>query len=205
MALALVQWLVIILLAILVLGLLRRTTSVLEAAERQLSRPDLNVRGLQRGATVPAFVASSATGEPLPSSVLLEHAGVVLFLSSACAPCRRLAEELSRLEKPPAELPITVIVDQGWVRAGIPQIRGVTLAIQANHTVSDAFDSNATPHAFLVDAGGVVVDAIIPAEVKDLMDLAQMLESHGVYGKNPALAPTYIESTMSEPLVREGA
>lgn len=165
-------WVVVVLLALLVAGLLRRLSSILERAENtsDVHKP-IQITGLRPGAHVPEFTVESIDGHT--TSPLRELAGrsvVFLLLSSGCAPCRQLAHEIEQTQVSTYPIELYVVLDE-WEDWAPQPGSHMHVARQAGETASSALMSNAFPQAFLVDRQGDLLASVIPGSVNDLHDL----------------------------------
>src|SRR5487761_1176005 len=83
-------WILVIVLAGLLLGLLRRVEGILTRAESHAAAMFITPNfGLRAGEFVPAFMGQDADGRTVDSSEVLPEAPLVfLFVEQACRPCR---------------------------------------------------------------------------------------------------------------------
>lgn len=166
-------WAVVLIEGMLVLGTFRRVAVVLEAAEGRLRElPAPGPGGLPIGAAVPPFAASTANGSAFSDADLRGKISLVLFLSSGCPPCGVLADELSDAEAIPGTRLLVVLNDRSeCLELGLSS--ALPIAYQRNGEVSRAFQTTATPHAFLVDSRGVILASGTPNSRKALRDLVE--------------------------------
>lgn len=94
--------------AVLVLGLLRRLTLVLQDVENQLLSGD-RLGGVSIGGALPSFEVKNQMGGTAPSSDLLGGPGILLLVSQDCAPCESLVQEIADLGRSPTEVPLVAI------------------------------------------------------------------------------------------------
>jgi cytochrome oxidase Cu insertion factor (SCO1/SenC/PrrC family) len=89
-------WAIVILLALIVLGTLRRVIPLLESAEESLAagRASLGPGGLPVGARVPPFTAHSIGGSPFTELDLRDTTTVALFIGTSCPACEQLVDDL---------------------------------------------------------------------------------------------------------------
>jgi hypothetical protein len=158
----------------LVLGLLRRIVLVLDRAEARLREP-LHVQppGLAIGSTLPPFQGYDVEGNPFDQTELFGQPCLVVFLSPDCQPCRALAAELQAIEQGMPAI-FAVISDSPEGRAFAGRL-SVAIIYQADHEISYAFGTNATPHVFAIDERGVVVGAGTANDVRGLRDISANL------------------------------
>ena len=149
-ALMVALWLVVVFLAVILLGLIRRVNDLEDAARRA---------ALPR---VPRLV----TGRQLPDSenlTVAEWRGrklLLLFLSSGCGSCQRLADELRAAKcdeepSPLGELRLVLITDPG----GATRFAGLgasDIVTQTSSELTRAWGIPGTPYAVALDEDGVV-------------------------------------------------
>lgn len=170
-ALVLADTVLLLAVAVVLLGLLRRTTVALEAAGAQLAalKPPSAVGGLAEGARAPSLRLDTGRGV-LDVRDLLGAPVLYLLSSEECAPCRALADEL-RSAPPIAGATVVVVTDPGTAVDRYPV--EVLVAYQRHGEISTAFASNGTPHAVLVDEAGAIVANAVPRTVADLRQLVR--------------------------------
>jgi hypothetical protein len=180
-----ILWVLVLLLAALVLGVLRRVLPLLDHLEQAQSRT-AGEFGLPVGSALPAFEARDREGDAVTADGI-PRPGVVLFLDPECRPCQKLATEL-RSDGPNLDsVPLVLVApDTDAGRDLVPPNSPVLL--QSGHAISRAFQTSITPHAFLVDADGRLSDQAIPESIADLNLLAAKLARKGVLvtSANPA-------------------
>jgi AhpC/TSA family len=170
-------WLIVAVLALLVLGLLRRIAPILERTEAAVHSPT-SAPGLPPGNSLPAFDLTTADGKTMAAASLLGQPFVLFLVRSGCAPCRKLAEDVREAD---FELPVELLVvaDDGDGEADIGEWPSpATLVYQRDHEVSRALATFATPHAFAVDAYGTIVATGFP----DTLDRLQVLARKALEG-----------------------
>lgn len=172
------QAVVVVLLAAVMLGLLRRVLPTLARAEAILADSANGTpanAGLSPGSRVPHFAASGQDGTSLLSKDLLtDELSIVLFTSRDCEPCRVLNHELVHGGWP-LDSPLILVSSQGEQHPGRQPTGNVSVLVQNDaQQVSAAFGSNIFPHAFLVSAGHIVRGTAIPESVADLKSLLSM-------------------------------
>ncbi len=150
-------WVVVLLLVVLMLGLIRKVAT-LEAR-------------LALGEHEPSYVGGPGLGAPAPSvagrreltgAPDSEHGRVVLFLSSSCGACRRLAGELRPEDRQTApstwaarEFELVVVTDPNG-RQIYADLDVDAMVVQTGGELSRAWSVPATPFAVAVDSKGVV-------------------------------------------------
>ncbi len=175
-----VLWLIVLLTLVVVTGVVRRSISVIE--ELGSAPADLafgaEYGGIEPGTLEPDFAASDRAGRLLSRDDLGGEAHVVAFLSSACPPCARLANELHRASDV-RDLGLVVVLEDTDAARAIPFPEGVTVLHQHGRAVSEAFESRVTPHAFAVSPDGVVRSVAIPDGVSTLRQLLERAREGG--------------------------
>jgi methylamine dehydrogenase accessory protein MauD len=149
-----VQWVAIIALGAVVLGVLRQVTPHLE---RPPGPPAARIQdqGPAVGSRLPPFTGRDQDGEILNAVQLIGSPFVLLFLSGTCQPCVRLATEMSTAA--PGDLTAMVIAvadeaDLGTLR--LPAWSRVLAMSTAE--VAEVFSVRGRPFAVAVDADGIV-------------------------------------------------
>ncbi|HEX2050787.1 MAG TPA: hypothetical protein VHJ34_09175 [Actinomycetota bacterium] len=164
--------LVVVAVAVLTLGLLRRSAAVLEALEQRGAGGMPAPSGLAPGTRVPDFAGVDRSGAVVTRDELAYGARVFLFLTPTCAPCRSLAEELARRAPVHLGVPLVVVVQSAPDRdPGLPATIDA-LVFDPDGTVGRAFDVTGYPYAMAVDGDGVVTKGAVPGSVSDLRSLA---------------------------------
>jgi methylamine dehydrogenase accessory protein MauD len=142
----------VVVLSIIVLGLLRQVTPVLERAAGLVA--SLQNDGPPVGQRVPDFTATGADGEVTAES-LLGQPSVLLFLSVGCGPCEQLAVQLRGADLNELTGQLVVVTEPGG-----PQELGLPATLQVltepDGEVSHALSVNGTPLAVALDRDGIV-------------------------------------------------
>lgn len=176
-----VTWAVVAVLAVLVLGLLRRITGVLELAESRLSELPTGpaIGGAAPGTAIRPFTIKAADAQTTVEFLRLQESApaIYLFMNSSCRPCKRLANELGRHHESIGDVPLYVILNEGEEEFGLTP--GPHVFSQSDREASEAFMNDATPQAFLVDRGNRVVEKSIPNAIEDLRQLARKAPKGG--------------------------
>jgi hypothetical protein len=147
-------------LAFVVLGLLRRLVPLMEQVDATLAAALVRVRvsGLPAGAVVPEFHASVVAGAAFSDENLRGRSTLVLFINSSCSACHRLFSDLRAGSIPDLGVQLIVVTedDDATALAALGSRAEVTVVVQRGQEVAQAFDSDRTPHAFVLDADGRV-------------------------------------------------
>jgi hypothetical protein len=174
-----VLWLLVLALAFLHLGVLRRILPVLEAAERHGHGARFGLGGLPAGTPLPDFEVETEAGDPVHTRDLRNRQAVWLLASPGCEPCEALAAELREAGEPALGVPLLAISDVSETELTLGLPPGVTTLYQRQGAAADALRTDATPHALAVDARGVVVATTTPNTLDDLRALARRLTEEG--------------------------
>lgn len=158
-------------LGVVVAGVLRQVTVVLERAESQVNavRSGQAIRGATPGTVLPVFGLMDPAGQWISSEVLAAKSALFLFAESGCAPCDDILRELDGAREVDG-VPIYVIASHEDDRFSAPV--NAQVLYQHGKTITALFQSGATPQAFLV-AGGVVVANYVPNTLTDLRALVR--------------------------------
>jgi hypothetical protein len=149
-----VQWLAIIALAAVVLGVLRQTTPHLERLAGPPPRRSLD-QGPAVGSKLPPFTGRDGTGEIVHATELLDGPSVLLFLSATCTPCVSLADELGVTDLGEFEHPLIIVADPddyGTLRLPA-RLRAL---LMPTSEIAEVFAVRGRPFAVVADADGIV-------------------------------------------------
>ena len=173
-------WILVMVLAGLLLGLLRRVEGILTRAESHAAAMFITPNfGLRPGELVPAFVGQDADGRTVDSSEVLSEAPLVfLFVEEGCRPCGQLVTDLAT-EGWQASTPLIVIAsNQLKSREWLNECpAGVSLVFEEDRHISDAFSTGTTPNAFLVGDQRTVIAQFVPASLSALRSWATAISS----------------------------
>jgi len=161
----------VIVLMVVVLGLMRQVTPLLEriSTGENIGRR-LQVQGPAVGQPLPDFTALGPDGE-MKSSELRGRPAVLLFLSAGCGPCQRLAAEMGRRDLDELASQLYVVTDQDGQRVlGLPS--HVTVLAERGKEISDRLSVIGTPFAVAIDPGGVVLATRMPNTMSQIGELA---------------------------------
>jgi len=168
----------VLVLGVLVIGLMRRVAPVLDRLEAaDLSGPEVVREGLDPGIRIRAFEAVTATGQLVTRETIKAPAGrsLVVFLEPGCGYCETIMAELLespwRSDLPPLYLALT---DSADARERQLEKTCCTVLYQHDSAVSDAFGTNVTPVAFVLDSDGIVVAKQVPRQANDVVALAHI-------------------------------
>jgi methylamine dehydrogenase accessory protein MauD len=158
---SMMQWGLILLLGFLVLGTLRSLGETRwQLSQVQATTPSRIGRdGLKPGVAAPAFILPTVSGGEFSLADSLGRRVLLVFTQSGCGPCSEILPELGRIHRKGEYL--VVVVNNGeleesrrWAeRAGVE----FPVCVQNKHSLSKRFEAFATPFAFVVDEGGLIV------------------------------------------------
>jgi hypothetical protein len=152
--------------AALLLGLLRRLTSLLQSVEGQL-RSGAALGGVPVGMKVPTFDMQDGSGSIRRSSDVLVGPAVLLFVSHDCSPCVELLRDLEGHAEGPGRAQLLVIGqrDAHLTRTSLPRdaFADVNAFARLNVVV--------TPFAMAIDSAGVVAARTVPNTLESLRQL----------------------------------
>lgn len=160
-------------LAIVVLGLLRQMTPVLERAMAVAAEPDVRPLGPAVGSPLPHFVARGADGE-VTAEQLRGRPAVLLFLTAGCSPCKALAEEMAHTDLGDLADQLVVITGpDGRRELGIRP--GLRILTEQDGEVSGPLSVMSTPFAIAIGPDGIVKAVRVPNTIEQLDNLAAIL------------------------------
>jgi hypothetical protein len=149
-----VLWLAVISLAVVMIGILRQVTSQLELIAAGQASPLANI-GPAIGTKLPGFAGSDGSGNAVTDADLRGQPALLLFMASRCAPCRKLAEDMTATGLGQLASMLTIVTDpEGPDVLGLPA--GPRIVFQTANEVSKALSIRATPFAVAVDESGIV-------------------------------------------------
>jgi hypothetical protein len=172
-------WALVLLLAFLVLGTLRRVTAVLE----QVRVPETPALGAAPTTVVEPFELYDDLGLRVGSDELLvEPATILLFIEPGCTPCLRLTEQLEGVGEYLVGVPIYVVAPKLPPTGEMEFPRGVRILYDRGGRVTGAFSNRATPQAYAVGSNRLVLDRRVPASLDDLTEMASFQRNGGGEG-----------------------
>lgn len=184
-----VLWILVLSLAIVCLGLLRRIAPVLERAETSLAGFPIELQpgGLEAGSSLPTFSARTLDGVAFTDEEMRGHESIAIFFESGCPACRALEAELRAADVAALGLPIYVVVRESEETAAFAALK-VDVIVDEDNSVKRAFRSNVAPHAFAISADGVVTASGTPNTFDGLRLLAHELRQGGEHRAEPRIA-----------------
>lgn len=191
---------VVVLLAVVVLGLLRRLEPLMEQSQMLLSASArrLTIGGLPPGSTVRPFAAHDVRGAPFTDLDLRGATNVVLFLDDGCAACDRLFQRLETGRVPDVRAPLLVVTNtvEGGRRLALSD--DVTVVVDGDRLVARAFESAVSPQAFVVDGYGRVLASETPTDWDQLASVVTAAKG-GDLGTDPSAA--YVPSRNAKEVI----
>lgn len=163
-------WLAVICLAVVVLGVLRQLSTIAErtAADQQIQQP--KPMGPAQGTVVPKFAVRATNGEMFTDDHLRDHPSVLLFMSSHCGPCQKLAGEMRDADLTEIGDYLTVVTDEeGAAALGLPVT--VRTVEESTNGIAKALEVKGRPFAVAIDENGVVRGSNVPSTVANLSTL----------------------------------
>ncbi|MFI6041829.1 peroxiredoxin family protein [Nocardia sp. NPDC051321] len=181
------QGIVLIILGLIVLGLLRRIGSVLEAVEAKLPS-DRETTSPAVGQHIPPFVAVTAEGATVSSETLCGGPCVLLFVSPRCRHCLTLLSGLTDQWSLLKGIELVVITPDPSQLAD--KVGNARVVVDPDQRISQLFGVFATPAAIAIDAHRRVATPIQHVNaVHQLGALAEAARSGGT----PVTSPSYSE------------
>ncbi|MBA3736833.1 MAG: redoxin domain-containing protein [Actinobacteria bacterium] len=170
----------VLLIAVLLLGTLRRISGVLEQAEARLrdAPHGPGPGGLEPGTALPAFRARRFDGGWTTDEDLRGSPALVVFASSTCPACSGLIQGLRRNG---AELSIRsyVVVNSDEEVHALRLENVQNVLIQPDGELSIAFRTSTTPHAFAINRSGVIAAVSTPNNLSQLQELVPRAITRG--------------------------
>jgi hypothetical protein len=177
-----VLWATVLLLALVVLGVLRRLVGVLERAENYLPTGSGGTAlGLDPGARASPFEGILGERGAVSSEELLRNTTLMLFMEADCGPCATLAQELHGIRDTIEGVTFYVVLDE---EHGDPtwMPRDIQLLYEQKNEISRAFLNNATPQAYVIDERRRI---LARRPVNSLASLAELATVSRANGGNP--------------------
>lgn len=168
----------VILVAFVVLGLLRRIAPLIEQSQELISAASrrLTIGGLPPGATVPRFEADEIGGGVFTDEELRNEPSVVLFLDDGCAACERLVADLESGSALDVHARLVVVTNTREAAGRFASSDRVTVIVDDERSVARAFESVVSPQAFVVNEHGRALASGTPNtwdEMRHLVDEAR--------------------------------
>jgi hypothetical protein len=163
---------VVVLLGFLVLGTLRRVLPMLADAEAAISIASRNARlgGLPEGVVVPPFVETTLDGGTFTDSDLRGSLSAVLFVGAGCTACASLVADIES-NSVPDHLGARLVVVSDEDEAHRFTDAQVTAVVQHKRSLARTFESDRTPHVFVVGPDGRIVGRGWPNDWSGIAEL----------------------------------
>jgi hypothetical protein len=163
----------VVVLAVIMLGLFRQITPVLEQAAAAVRVvPAIESQGPPVGRRIPDFTASGADGV-ITAEKLRGRPSVLLFLSVGCGPCEQLAAQLRGADLGDLTGQLVVVTgSDGPHELRLPA--GLRILTEQNREISDPLSVIGTPFAIALDPEGIVSATRV---INTLEQLSGMLDS----------------------------
>lgn len=173
-------WLAVLLLALVVLGLLRRVSTFMEAAESRLRGVSVppGFGGLEPGNVILPFTVIDGDGQVVPSSELLDSSVLLLFMEAGCEPCDDLAFALNGVGQRVASVPFYIVIDADSPEPPLRLPESARVLYQSQKSASRAFQNIASPQLFAV-RHHVIIGKTIPETLEDVTRLASLIGEGG--------------------------
>jgi hypothetical protein len=184
-------WILVLILGLLVLGTLRRLMPLMERFEAGLSvgATSPSPRGLSPGTVVPPFRAQEIGGAVLTDADLRGSTSIVLFLGSSCRACERFIRDLARGRVPALEARLVPVADETDMARELARSEDTTVLVDEHRALARVFESEATPHAFVVGEDGGVLASGTPNDWNRVRDLLARAQKGGGRTSENAAAP----------------
>jgi peroxiredoxin len=149
---------IVVLLALIVLGTLRRLAPLFERAEASLAAAAASASpgALPTGAKVPPFAAASVDGANFTEFDLRRTRTVLLFLGASCPACERLVQGLENGDAPELDARLMAVSPNADEASRLARSMQVTVVVDNDRSVARAFESEIVPHAFVIEDGRVL-------------------------------------------------
>jgi peroxiredoxin len=152
---------------------------------RDLADSKIQRNGLAPGVPAPGFAVPGLHGEEVSLEEFRGRKVVLVFSDPKCGPCDQLAPRLEQFHRRGGSVQV-VMVSRGELQANQEKAEehGLTfpIALQKQWEVSRAYAMFATPIAYLIDSGGVIVESVAVGADAILALLARA-------GSEPAATP----------------
>jgi hypothetical protein len=151
-----VQWVAIVALVIVVLGILRQLAAHLDRAPATESVLRIQSSAAAVGTRLPAFASAGDGGVTEPATLPGGQPAVLLFLSAGCAPCQSLAAEISGSDLPGELSGSLIAVTAPGSESSIRLPAGVRVLAVPDAECTRVLGVPGRPFAMAVNADGVI-------------------------------------------------
>lgn len=174
-------WVVVLVIAVVVVGLLRRISSVLEQAEAHVASSGSGaaaIGGLPVASYAPEFRVFNENGDEIKTAELVRTPTILLFMEAHCGPCEQLAPDLEPAVDEIEGVPFFIVLSEEEGRPPwLPT--GVRAVYQRQGELSQAFENTATPQAYVLDPSRFVLSKRLIGSLSDLRELARLQATSG--------------------------
>jgi hypothetical protein len=166
-----VQWVAIVALIIVVLGVLRQVAPHLNRAG---ATPAITIQSTAAavGTRLPAFASDADGGVTEPAALLGGRPAVMLFLSAGCAPCLSLAAEIARSSRADELGRSLIAVTAPGSESAIRLPAGVRVLAVPDTECTRVLGIPGRPFAMAVNADGVITAKQLVNTLAQLTDMA---------------------------------
>ncbi|HVD71262.1 MAG TPA: hypothetical protein VNG34_10450 [Actinomycetota bacterium] len=130
--------------------------------------------GLPVGAAAPSWQLASRDGAAVSSSAMRGKRHLVLFADAECRACDALVPEVIEAAASDRLVPVAIVgrgTASATPAAWVPVDGRVIVGVEQGVEVSEAFRTEVSPHAFVVDEGGFVAAQGGPLTLDDVRAL----------------------------------
>lgn len=168
-------WLFVVLLALLVLGTLRRLAPLIEEAGTALSWAAKSGRGggIPVGREVPSFTVATLEGDVLSDRDLSRTPSILLFIGHSCRACERLVTDLEAGSTPDLGAQLVVATEDSQFARSIPPRPDIAVVADGSRTLARVFENDRTPQAFVIGEDGRVIQSGSPNDWDGLRNLIE--------------------------------
>ncbi len=172
--------LVVVLNTTITLGVLRRALVVLDRASGSGS----DVGGVPKASSALDFGAlpllstpspvhlRDRNGEDVTFPTAVSTTLIVLLMESGCEPCKALIKSIERSSRE-VTLPIVALLDDSEAARRLPMPASIRPLHGSRDEIANAFATSATPFAFVLGAGGVVLERGVANDRHDLEEMTR--------------------------------
>lgn len=171
-------WLVLVLVVVVLLGLLRRVSEVLERSVAAVSVDDLAV-GAPLLSVIRPFDLTDDDGSRYRFPDLLHGETLILFIGRDCPACEMLLEQMTDVGATVDGMPLFLILDADEHRSHVGVSAALRVLYQRAAEATEAFNNRATPQAYVVDQAGVVLERRVPGSLAHLREMAMHQRQRG--------------------------
>lgn len=162
-------WLVVAFQGLLIVALLRKLVEIQGLVERV---PPSALSQLARGSKAPPFTTTDIRSKRVLSlDTFAGGRGILLFLSSSCGICTRLASDLTDLPSHDATKLIVACKDEKIVTALAPHMQ---CAVESVADMCATYRIARFPTAVIIDESRTVVDVVYPRAGREIISLSRV-------------------------------